>query len=127
MCQLAKAIAVPAATICLFLFSVSSKRILDQIDSLVKRQIVISADPGGWSDSVGSRVLLVSARLQVLLFVELFGTPPLEIFLGQCKKGPAVSKRSSGFLCVFYIGHVSHTVPPFLRRKDHESKHLYEV
>lgn len=86
-------------------------RIVNQIDSLVKRQIMISADRGGVSDSAGLRVLLVRARLQELVFVGFLGSPPLEVFLGRVQKGPAVSKRSSDLLCVFYTGHVSHTVP----------------
>lgn len=60
---------------------------MNQIGPLVKRQIVISADRGGVSDSAGLRVLLVRARLQELVFVGLLGSPPLEVFLGVCAKG----------------------------------------
>jgi hypothetical protein len=111
VCQLAKAIAVPAATIYLFPFLCRVRRTVNQISSMIKRQIVISAGRKGVSGPVGLRVLCTckSAATGVGLCY-FFGSSSLEESLGVVQKGPAVSKRSSDLLCVFYIGHVSHTV-----------------
>ena len=73
VCQLAKAIAVPAATIYLFPFLCRVRRTVNQISSMIKRQIVISAGRKGVSGPVGLRVLLVRARLQELVFVVFSG------------------------------------------------------
>lgn len=108
VCHLAKAIAVPAATICLFLLLCRVERTLNQVDSMVKRQIVINAGRGAMSDFAGSRLLLVSVWS---FLCQAFRVTSFRSILGRTRKDPAVSKRSSDFLCVFYTGHVSHTVP----------------
>lgn len=104
VCQLAKAIAVPAATIYLSPFPCRVRRTVNQIGSLIERQIVISADRRGVSDLAGLRVLLVRARLQELGLCCIFGSPSLEYFLGVVQKGPAVSKEALGPpLCLLYM------------------------
>ena len=72
-------------SICSLFLSSEGNR--ESIGSLKKRQIVISADRGGVSDSAGLRVLLVRARLQELVFVVYFRVPFIRgILEGLCKR-----------------------------------------